>query len=393
MSVSAAKIDFDYTLEHKYTRERGPGLPDRRAGAGAPAADAAPARPCRRAQHRRLHLRLSRLAARAATTRRCGRRKSILDANQHPLPARRQRGPGGDRGLGHAAGPPVPGRQVRRRVRHLVRQGPGRRPLRRRVQARQLRPARRKHGGVLVLAGDDHGCQSSTTAHQSEHAFIAADDAGAQPGRRAGLSSTSACSAWRCRAIPGCWVGFKASPRRSRARPRSTSIRSASRSCMPDGFRAAAGRPQHPLARSAAGAGDAACTFKLYAALRLRARQPPRPHRARSAATRASASSPPASPISTCARRSTISASTTATPRAIGIRLYKVGMTWPLEPDGVRALRRGLEEILVVEEKRAADRGPAEGAALQLARRRPPARRRQVRRATANGSCASRPAS
>lgn len=30
------------------------------------------------------------------------------------------------------------------------------------------------HGGVLVLAGDDHGAKSSTTAHQSEQAFVAA---------------------------------------------------------------------------------------------------------------------------------------------------------------------------------------------------------------------------
>mgnify|MGYP003110091492 CR=1 FL=1 len=28
------------------------------------------------------------------------------------------------------------------------------------------------NGGVLVLAGDDHGAKSSTTAHQSDHAFI-----------------------------------------------------------------------------------------------------------------------------------------------------------------------------------------------------------------------------
>ena len=41
-----------------------PRLPDRHAGAGAPADDAAPARPGRRPQHRRLHFRLSRLAAR-----------------------------------------------------------------------------------------------------------------------------------------------------------------------------------------------------------------------------------------------------------------------------------------------------------------------------------------
>jgi len=36
----------------------------------------------------------------------------------------------------------------------------------------------------------------------------------------------------------------------------------------------------------------------------------------------------------------------------IGIRLYKIGMTWPLESDGVREFATGLEEILVVEEKR-----------------------------------------
>ncbi|WP_049785965.1 indolepyruvate ferredoxin oxidoreductase family protein [Sphingobium chlorophenolicum] len=29
-------------------------------------------------------------------------------------------------------------------------------------------------GGVVAMAGDDHGCKSSSTAHQSEHAFVAA---------------------------------------------------------------------------------------------------------------------------------------------------------------------------------------------------------------------------
>ncbi|MFO1399452.1 MAG: indolepyruvate ferredoxin oxidoreductase family protein [Burkholderiales bacterium] len=36
----------------------------------------------------------------------------------------------------------------------------------------------------------------------------------------------------------------------------------------------------------------------------------------------------------------------------LGIRVYKVGMTWPLEPQGLHAFALGLEEILVVEEKR-----------------------------------------
>ena len=36
----------------------------------------------------------------------------------------------------------------------------------------------------------------------------------------------------------------------------------------------------------------------------------------------------------------------------IGIRVLKLGLTWPLEPQGVHAFALGLEEILVVEEKR-----------------------------------------
>ena len=36
----------------------------------------------------------------------------------------------------------------------------------------------------------------------------------------------------------------------------------------------------------------------------------------------------------------------------IGVRVYKVALTWPLEPQGLHAFASGLEEILVVEEKR-----------------------------------------
>jgi indolepyruvate ferredoxin oxidoreductase len=36
----------------------------------------------------------------------------------------------------------------------------------------------------------------------------------------------------------------------------------------------------------------------------------------------------------------------------IGLRLYKIGMPWPLEPEGVRAFAVGLEEIMIIEERR-----------------------------------------
>src|SRR3546814_9701122 len=37
---------------------------------------------------------------------------------------------------------------------------------------------------------------------------------------------------------------------------------------------------------------------------------------------------------------------------ALGLRLYKVAMPWPLEPEGIRDFATGLEQIIVVEEKR-----------------------------------------
>src|SRR5690606_36568263 len=36
----------------------------------------------------------------------------------------------------------------------------------------------------------------------------------------------------------------------------------------------------------------------------------------------------------------------------LGVRLYKVGMVWPLEPEGIARFADGLELIIVVEEKR-----------------------------------------
>src|SRR5690606_3753103 len=36
----------------------------------------------------------------------------------------------------------------------------------------------------------------------------------------------------------------------------------------------------------------------------------------------------------------------------LGLRLYKVAVPWPLEPEGVREFARGLDLVIVVEEKR-----------------------------------------
>ena len=65
-----------------------------------------------------------------------------------------------------------------------------------------------RHGGVLVLCGDDHGARSSTTAHQSDHALIHFGmpilyPATIQEYLDFGLHGFALAR------YAGCWVGFK----------------------------------------------------------------------------------------------------------------------------------------------------------------------------------------
>ena len=96
-----------------------------------------------------------------------------LEAKPHPLSARRERGTGGDSGLGHAAGRASAASQIRRRLRVLVWKGPGRRSCGDVFKHANFAGSAR-NGGVLLVAGDDHACKSSTVPHQSEQAFAAA---------------------------------------------------------------------------------------------------------------------------------------------------------------------------------------------------------------------------
>ena len=72
------------------------------------------------------------------------------------------------------------------------------------------------------------------------------------------------------------------------------------------------------------------------------------------------------SPISTCAQALDDLGIDEQYAAEIGLSVYKVGMTWPLEREGVRALRRGPRGDPRRRGEARADREPAEGAALQL---------------------------
>jgi len=66
-----------------------------------------------------------------------------------------------------------------------------------------------RHGGVLAIAGDDHGCQSSTLAHQSEQIFIAAMMPVLNPATVQEYLDFGVLGFALSR-YSGCWVGFKA---------------------------------------------------------------------------------------------------------------------------------------------------------------------------------------
>ena len=189
--------------------------------------------------------------------------------------------------------------------------------------------------------------------------------------------------------------------RTSSARPRSSVDPARSMSSCPNDFDAAAGRAQHPLARQLLDQEARLHDHKVYAALAFARANRLEPHRHRQPAAAARHHHHAANPISTCARRSSTSASTTRLPREIGIRVYKVGMMWPLEPRGRCARSRtGSEEILVVEEKRAIIENQLKEQLYNWHEKCAAARRRQVRRgmggprrmAAAGRAASSRPA-
>ncbi len=207
-----------------------------------------------------------------------------------------------------------------------------------------------KHGGVLLIAGDDHSARSSAVAHQSEHMFSACGipvlaPAGLQEYLDLGLHG------WAMSRYSGCWVAMKTtsdtveSSATVEVDPSRVTIRLPEDFTLPpDGVNIRWPDPQlvqeHRMQES-----------KVYAALAYaRANRlnylvfdSPRPRLGIIACGKAYLD------VRQALDDLGIDAQVAAD---IGLRLYKVGMPWPLEADGVRQFAEGLEEILVVEEKR-----------------------------------------
>ncbi|HEY0843768.1 MAG TPA: indolepyruvate ferredoxin oxidoreductase family protein [Noviherbaspirillum sp.] len=212
-----------------------------------------------------------------------------------------------------------------------------------------------KHGGVLLVAGDDHGAYSSTLPHQSDHIFAACMipmlyPCNVQEYLDLGLH------AWAMSRYSGCAVGFKAladtveSTASVDADPFRLQIAYPDDFIMPEGglntrlstdTLGIQARKQEALMQD----------YKIYAALAYaRANK----------LNRTTIDSPKARLGIIASGKSYLDVLEAMEELGIdekmaadiGIRVFKVSMPWPLEPDGVREFAQGLDEILVVEEKR-----------------------------------------
>ncbi|PZP26236.1 indolepyruvate ferredoxin oxidoreductase family protein [Pseudomonas kuykendallii] len=206
------------------------------------------------------------------------------------------------------------------------------------------------HGGVLLLAGDDHGCKSSTIAHQSEHAFIAASIPVLNPANVQEILDYGILG-WELSRYSGCWVALKTIAENvdSSAVVDVDPLRI--QVALPEDFALPEDGvhirwPDPPLAQE-----KRLNTFKIYAA------------RAFARANRLNrvmldSPSPRLGIITTGKSYLDVRQALEdlgldeALCAQVGLRVLKVGMSWPLEPVSVHEFAEGLDEILVVEEKR-----------------------------------------
>jgi indolepyruvate ferredoxin oxidoreductase len=207
-----------------------------------------------------------------------------------------------------------------------------------------------RHGGVLLLAGDDHGCQSSTLAHQSEQVLIAAMIPVINPATVQEYLDFGVIGIAMSR-YSGCWVGFKTiaeaveSSASVAVDPHRVEIVLPSDYEMPPGGLNIRW-PDTALEQERRLHGpkmDAVLAFARANPLDRLVFDPPQARFGIMATGKAY--------LDVRQALDDLGLDDAKAAR-LGIRLYKVGLSWPLEPQGAKRFAAGLEEVLVVEEKR-----------------------------------------
>jgi indolepyruvate ferredoxin oxidoreductase len=210
------------------------------------------------------------------------------------------------------------------------------------------------HGGVLAIAGDDHGAQSTTTAYQCEQAFEAAmmpilNPATIQDYLDLGLLGFALSR------FSGCWVAFKATSEAVDSSasvyvdPQRVAVTMPSEFVMPPGglhIRWPRGGMDWAVEQERRLHGPKLAAAQAFA-------------RANGLDRVVIDSPQPRLGIVTTGKayldvRQALSELGITEQRAaeLGIRVYKVALSWPLEPQRALAFAQNLKDVLVVEEKR-----------------------------------------
>jgi indolepyruvate ferredoxin oxidoreductase len=208
-----------------------------------------------------------------------------------------------------------------------------------------------KHGGVIALLGDDHTCESSTSAHQSEFAMVDAmipvlNPAGVQEILDFGLIGFALSR------FAGVWVSLKCvkdnieSTATVDGRVDRVAIK------IPDDYTMPPGGLNIRIGDQALDK-EARLHDHKRAAILAFARANGVDKLVTSGGAQAKIG------IVSCGKsyldvRQAMEELGIDEVKAnqLGLRLYKVGMTWPLEPRGIAKFAEGLDLILIVEEKR-----------------------------------------
>jgi len=207
-----------------------------------------------------------------------------------------------------------------------------------------------KHGGVIAIAGDDHIAKSSTAAHQSDHIFKACGlplffPASVQEILDMGLH------AFAMSRFSGVWAGMKTiqevveSSSSISVDPDRVNI------VLPEDFPMPAGGLHIRWPDAALEQEARLMNHKWYAALayvranRLNHTVIDSPHARLGLISSGKAYNDTRQALHDLGLDD-------AACRRLGIRLHKVGVVWPLEATITREFATGLQEILVIEEKR-----------------------------------------
>ena len=210
-----------------------------------------------------------------------------------------------------------------------------------------------QHGGVLAVAGDDHGAKSSTLPHQSDHNFISAFIPYLYPSGVNDIIPYGLLGIAMSR-FSGCWIGMKiVSDVADAAMVYNTALEKAN-IIIPSAdyfgeyaelsrniyYKDTPRDQDHRLQRVK---GFAAQAFGRVNAIDKTIWKGP------NTKIGIITSGKSYSDVREALRWLNIDEHSA---NDLGIGLYKVGMPWPLEPEGIREFCEGLDHVLVVEEKR-----------------------------------------